>query len=190
MYAFLSSFIQYLLNPLLWVLICLLAIRYYYKNKHRALLYGILIFMFFSNWGIGNYVMRLWEYRTIGVDDIERPYDIGIVLGGYAFFDSGKPNADQLFYFGNQSINRLTQAVELYHLGKVKKLLLTGIITSNKTNEITRKKEMIQFLGRMGIDEEDIIMESAAQNTFQEAINVKRIDNEPNKGVTKNQLKL
>jgi len=83
--------------------------------------------------------MFAWEKRTIKVKAIQQPYDIGIVLGGYSKSTKQLLNDNRLLAL-NSSANRLTQAIELYKLGKKKHPRKCAFQQSNITNRNTRKR--------------------------------------------------
>lgn len=135
--------------------------------KKRSLYAALVMFLFFTNHFIYNEAIRLWEKETITADQITEPYDIGIVLGGFTSFQI-KPNHDR--YNFNERANRLTQALELYYEGNIKKILITGgsgtiLLRERRESTVTR-----DLLIKWGIPEEDIIIESASRNTRENAL--------------------
>ena len=165
MFYFLSKALLILLNPLVWT-ICLLVIgiRTKSKIKRKKCMWASMVLLFlFSNPVLIHYVQRLWEPETITVDDIEEPYDVGIVLSGYTKILLDRPNRDYFYYLAD-GYHRLLHSMELYKLEKIEKIMLSGRISSDNQDRKT-----IDFLVDHGIDRDDIILETASLNTHQSA---------------------
>ena len=63
--------------------------------------------------------MSAWEVPAINAQKISDPYDVGIVLGGsMRYYDQ---SVDRVVY--SSSVDRLLQALQLYHDKKIKKIL-------------------------------------------------------------------
>ncbi len=174
MFFILSKALSFLILPLNWVVGLLLFSLFSKKppRKRKSLLAAVILILFFSNHFIFNQIVRLWEVKTITADQIEEPYDIGILLGGYSNSQI-LPRSDRMNF--SNSANRFLNAYELYRTGRVKKLLLTGG-TSAVLQERPREAVLARdFLLRIGVPEEDIILEPEARNTFENAIFSKKI---------------
>lgn len=175
MFYLFSKILYFIIQPINWILLCLLIAFFSKKEKRkkRSLTIGLILFLFFTNHFIFNQVMRLWEVDTITTNQIEGDYDIGILLGGYTNIHI-EPYVDRHNF--SERANRFNNTLELYHKGKIKKILLTGgstaIIEKVMVNEAI---SVHQFLLTIGIPEEDIIIESAARNTYENALFTKKI---------------
>ncbi len=174
MFFILSKILYFLIQPINWV-IGLMAYSLFSKKparKRKALMWALILALLFTNRLLFNQVAKIWEVRTITADQIDEPYDIGILLGGYS---NGQilPQHDRM-NFSTRS-NRFLNAFELYKTGKVKKLLLTGgsgDLLQNAPGEAAKVKE---FLVRTGVPPEDIIVENESKNTWENAVNTKKI---------------
>jgi uncharacterized SAM-binding protein YcdF (DUF218 family) len=174
MFFIFSKILYFLLQPLNWV-VGLMLFSLFTKNKkrkRRAAIVAIALALFFSNHLIFNQVAKLWEMKTIKADEIAVPYDVGILLGGYAN-NHILPRHDRQNF--SSRANRFLNAYELYKSGKVKKLLLTGgtgeLIGNTRSEAVT----MREFLLRIGVPEEDIIVEGKSRNTHENAVFTKQI---------------
>jgi len=171
----LSKLLSFLINPLVWIIFCLLLARFLKKErwKKRSLTIGILLLLFFSNEYISNLAMYVWEERTITVQDIQQdiqePYDIGILLGGYSKITKQILDDNHLFLL-NSSASRLTQTIELYKLGKIKKLLLSGSSGDIFQKGVAEAENAKRYLIKLGVPETDIIIESKSRNTYENAL--------------------
>lgn len=171
MFFFLSKALLFLLNPLVWIGFFLSLGLFLKKEKwrKRSLQLCLAFLLFFSNSWISSLVLNAWETPPLLVSNMAAPYDIAIVLSGYAKLGYNLPNEQVLFPFAGAS-NRLHHAVELYKLGKVKKLLLSGGSGYVFDQEISESAEVKRYLLRIGIPESDIIVEPSSRNTRENAL--------------------
>jgi uncharacterized SAM-binding protein YcdF (DUF218 family) len=155
------------------------------KNKkgNRTLITGIILLVFFSNKFISNGIMNAWEPDFKAISSLSN-YKIGIVLTGVTNLD--KNTNDRTFF--NKGADRATHAMQLYKLGKIKKILITGGQGFNPTNPNTEAALLRDFMLIAGVDEGDIILEDQAKNTYQNAVFTKEILN--NLGYSENQKHL
>lgn len=174
MFFLLSKLLYFLIQPLNWV-IGLMAFALFAKKrerKRRALVAALVLTLFFTNRLIFNQVAKWWEMDTITADRIEQPYDIGILLGGYSNSQI-RPNHDRMNF--SCSSNRFLNAYELYRTGKIKKLLLTGGSGDLLQQQPSEAEEVRKFLLRIGVPAEDIIVEGASKNTWENAVFTKKL---------------
>lgn len=181
MFFILSKILFLFVQPINWVLGLLLfaLISKNPKRKKRALIWATIFFVFFTNRLIFNQFAKAWELKTITADQIQQPYDIGILLGGYSNSQI-RPNHDR-FNFSNRG-NRFLNAYQLYKTGKVKKLLLTGGTGDILQKNPSEAEEVQKFLLDVGVPASDIIIESKSRNTWENAIFTKQVldDKHPN----------
>jgi uncharacterized SAM-binding protein YcdF (DUF218 family) len=96
---------------------------------------------------------------------MQKNYDVAVVLGG--FTDLSKQPRDRVYL--NQGADRLMHALYLYRLGKVKKILASGgsgILNFKDAMEAERIREVLLTCH---MDPNDILMESSARNTYENA---------------------
>lgn len=122
--------------------------------------------VFFTNPLIVHIVVSAWEFETTAMDDIEEPFDVAIVLGG---FSRVIPAISDRLHLTDHP-NRLVNAIELYHSGKIDKILVSGgspkVIGSKPTDE----EPVRRFLLAAGLPPEDILMEAQSRNTHENAV--------------------
>jgi len=174
MFFVFSKILYFLLQPLNWVAGFLLFALFTQKNtrKRRAIWGAVILTLFFSNHLIFNQVAKGWEVKTITADEIETPFEIGILLGGYTN-NHIVPRLDRQ-NFSNHA-NRFLNAYELYKSGKVKKLLLTGGTGELIGNTRSEAESMHEFLLRIGVPDDDIIVEGKSRNTHENAVFTKQL---------------
>jgi len=164
MFFILSKILSFLIKPTFWILLLFIS-SLIFKNKRKKLIYITLFsFWFFGNGYIVDMVYRSWEVRTISVDEMEKTYDYGIVLGGF----SGYEHAIKRVEF-NECGDRLFSSIQLYKLGKIEKILISGG-NGQLINEGYMEADWSKnFLIDSGIPEEDIVIENKSRNTWENA---------------------
>mgnify|MGYP001202589768 CR=1 FL=1 len=174
MFFILSKILYFLIQPLNWVIGLMLFALFSKKpqRKRKTLLAAIILTFFFTNRFLYNQVIRLWEVETITAEQITQPFDIGILLGGYSNSHI-LPRHDRMNF--STRANRFLNAYELYRSGKIRKLLLTGGSGDLLQQQPSEALEMKKFLTRIGVPEEDIIIEPDSRNTYENAVFTKKI---------------
>ncbi|WP_194777397.1 YdcF family protein [Pararhodonellum marinum] len=162
MFFYLSQLLGFLVMPFT-IAILLTLVGVIWKNR-KVLWLGIILLLFFSNPFIANESMRIWEPDFVDFDDLP-DYEIGIVLTGVTNLNKTSP--DRTFF--NKGADRATHALQLYKLGKIKKILITGGQGFNPTNEQTEAQLLADFMVMAGVPIENILIENEAVNTRENA---------------------
>ncbi|MBL7874078.1 MAG: YdcF family protein [Cyclobacteriaceae bacterium] len=172
MFFLLSKTLNYLTMPL--VIICLLFLfSWVLKSKKKALLFkiGFALLLLFSNDFITNEVIRLWELPATPFQEIKKKYAIGILLTGVT---KGNMVPDDRVYF-HRGADRVTHTLQLYRLGIIDKILISGgsgSLTERRTKEAD---EIADALKLMGVAGEDLIIENESRNTHESAVATKKV---------------
>jgi uncharacterized SAM-binding protein YcdF (DUF218 family) len=168
----LGKIIILLLKPLYWVMALLLAGYFSRKpaRRKRLLISALLVFLIFSNPWIIKTLINAHQPPPVKLTP-GRNFGYGILLGGMSGWDFGY----QQGVFGEPS-DRYIQTFRLYKLGFIKKILITGgnatLLYKNPFREsLYLKQTMIE----MGIPEQDILTDPDSRNTYENAVNCKRI---------------
>ncbi|MCC6722720.1 MAG: YdcF family protein [Bacteroidia bacterium] len=168
---YLSKIAAIFFKPLIWILILLFFIWRVKNAKKKKYLIGVWIVftLFLTNIFIVNKFVERYEipFHPIAKGKI---YDCAIVLGGASAYDS----FSQRLQF-NESAERITEPVLLYKNKKVRKLLFTGGSASVFPPYEKEAKYVRKFWIEMGIDTNDIIIETESRNTAENAKFVKKI---------------
>ncbi len=170
MFFILSKILTYLFHPVVW-LVVLLALALFHRNaktRKRSLWAGFVVLLLFSNTFIVNKIAAMWAIDPVPVT---QKYDVGVVLGGSTATYEKQYN--RVTYKGN--IDRLLQAVEMYRRRKIKKILVTGAAGNLLYPHIKEAKLLRAFLLDIGIPKRDILMDTLAENTHQNAVYTKII---------------
>jgi uncharacterized SAM-binding protein YcdF (DUF218 family) len=165
MFFILSKVLFFLIRPINWIVFCLLFGLFSKKEKRRRrfLWFGTGMLLFFTNPFFANLIMQAWEVPSPAVRELAS-YEVGIVLGGYVHYNSSAPE-DRLNL--NERPNRLIQAIQLYHSGKIKKILLSGAAGTILDPRLEEDPQLTGFLMEAGIPEQDIWVEPRSKNTFE-----------------------
>lgn len=163
MFFYLSQFLSFLAMPL--TIIILFILLGAITKRKKILWIGIVLLLFFSNQFISNKAMQLWEPDFKAFATLPE-YEMGIVLTGVT--NLSKASIDRTFF--NKGADRATHALQLYKLGKIRKILITGGQGLNPTNPNTEAELLRDFMVMAGVDENDILVENKAKNTHENAM--------------------
>lgn len=166
MFFYLSQFLSFLALPLTIILILIIGGAVFLRKTwgKRSLWTGISLLLFFTNPFLSNKAMLAWEPEFKSFDTIENR-EIGIVLTGVT--NLSKTAYDRTFF--NKGADRITHALQLYRMGKIKKILITGGQGLNPVNPQSEAELLQRFLIMAGMPESDILIENQSKNTAQNA---------------------
>lgn len=119
----------------------------------------------FSNDFVTNEIVMLWELPATPISEIKKEYAIGIVLTGVT---KGNMTPDDRVYF-QRGADRVTHALQLYKLGKIKKILISGGSGSLLERSRQEADEIADALRLMSVPNSDIIIENQSRNTHESA---------------------
>jgi uncharacterized SAM-binding protein YcdF (DUF218 family) len=175
MFFFLSKTLSYLTMPMVIIVACLVLSAIIRKPTWKKWLFrtGLGLLLFCSNGFIANEAIGAWETPGTPFNEIHKTYEWGILLTGVA-----KPETeprDRVHF--NRAVDRATHTVQLYKLGLIKKVLVSG--GSGRLIDIGEHEadELAEALIMMGIPKEDIVTENKSRNTHDSAVEVKKILN-------------
>ena len=103
-----------------------------------------------------------------------KTYQYGIVLGGFSYWDWERNRPE----FGGNA-DRLTEGIQLYHKGIIRKLIIASdgsiIQREDPTKQSGNPAAMTDYLVRLGIPRQDIILETKATTTHENAVFIKSL---------------
>ncbi|GAB4124796.1 MAG: hypothetical protein OHK0045_02500 [Raineya sp.] len=151
--------------PLTWILACLLLSVFLKKasKKKRFFRIGLGLLLFFTNPFFINEGLLAWEIPPTKINALAK-YDVGIILTGIS--NAQKEPKDRLYL--NKGGDRLIHTLQLYKMGKIKKILISG--GHFFENDIHEGKEIKNILVLAGVAESDIILEDKSLNTRENAL--------------------
>jgi uncharacterized SAM-binding protein YcdF (DUF218 family) len=173
MFFILSKTLNYIAQPLVIICVFLLLSIFLKSIKWKKWYFRISIIslFFFSNDFICNEVVRWWEIPATPIASLQKKYEYGILLTGVA---KSEMEPDDRVYIG-RGADRVTHTVQLYKLGVIKKILISGgngKLKAVKRQEADVLSDLIQMLG---VPSTDILIENQSRNTHESAVEVNRL---------------
>ncbi len=173
MFFVLSKVLQYLVQPIVIVTLLLglgLIIRKTPWNRF-FLIAGFSLLLIFSNQFLANEVMTWWELPSKPYSAI-RNYDAAVMLTGIAVAKSNGPDDRVYLYLG---ADRLNHTVELYKLGKVKKIIVSGGIGYLDREVVPEAIRLKRLMTLMGVPDSVVFVDHSSDNTYENALESKRL---------------
>ncbi|WP_018478538.1 YdcF family protein [Pontibacter roseus] len=167
MFFVLSKVLQYLLMPILWIVVLLLLAIFLKSARVRRvyLVSATVLLLLFSNPFLANLTMRAWEYSPVPVTEVS-DYDVAIILTGVTSWNSLAPDRIHT----HKGADRFLHPLQLYRLGKVEKFLITGGTGTIAMDRRPEAEMLKEILLQAGVPEDDIITETRSMNTRENAI--------------------
>jgi uncharacterized SAM-binding protein YcdF (DUF218 family) len=180
MFFILSKTLYFIFLPLPWIT-ALFIYSLFSKNKKRKFLcfkIGLVLLIFFSNRFIVNEALLAWEIEPVIFSEVKN-YNVGIVLTGVT--NSRQTIRDRVNF--DKGADRVLHTIQLYRLGKIKKILITGGSGLLNGDSITEAEDLAKVFLMCGIPKQDLILENKSVNTRENALFTKElIDHENLKG--------
>ena len=160
-----------LLRPLIWILIVFTVglITKKHSRKRKLVVASFIMLLLFTNPFLFRVMAKLYEKKPVLLHSNEK-YEAGILLGGFVSYN-GKTNAA---YF-NPAADRFIETALLYKTGHIGKVIISagnGYVTKNDFEEATFAKDRLVDLG---VHTEDIYTDVLSRNTYENAVNSKKI---------------
>ena len=171
MFYVLSKTIDVLLMPLTLVFMTLIY-AFFTKNKVRGrrVFVGVLGLLYLMSSPIFvNQLLIWWEYKGKTPSEISKTYEVGVLLtGGMAKAETWQPP----HIWVGVNFDRAAQAFQLYRAGKIRKILISGgqgRISGSETGG-SEGRGIRQYLIASGVPASDVLLESKARNTHENAL--------------------
>jgi len=167
MFFYISQLFSFLIMPFnICLTFILLGLVFKRKRWGKILLpAGIILLLFFSNGYIANLVMHNWEPQPKELSSLPS-YELGIVLTGVT--NINMLPKDRTYF--TRGADRATHTVQLYKMGKIKKILITGGLGYDPVHPLSEAESLRDFMIWAGVTETDIITETKAVNTRENAL--------------------
>ena len=173
MFFLFSKLLDFLLLPLLWVLVLLVA-ALLTKQPHRQRQYlaaGLALLLLLTNPALSNEALRAWELRAVPLAALPRRADAAVLLSGITAVDKAPPDR---VYLG-EGADRLTNALWLWRAGRVRRIIVAGGSGSVMTKTHSEAQELATLLRLAGVPGSAIVLEDHSRNTHENALNVKAL---------------
>jgi uncharacterized SAM-binding protein YcdF (DUF218 family) len=167
-FFYLSKTIAFLAMPLTLMAICWLGylILKSGKWKKRALYAALSLSFLFTNNFLAQELMRWWEVPPTPIEEISGDYMVGVVLTGVALTDR---ELNDRVYFA-RGADRIVNALQLYKEGIIRKVLITGGTGRISDVGFPEAEALADFLRLAGVPSGDILLETKANNTYENAL--------------------
>lgn len=165
MFFFLSKLLIFLLRPLTWALLLLLAAALVRAGRWRRRCFwaAFAVLYLFGNGWLFQQVIRQYEYPPT---TLEGDFDAAIILGG--FLGIPEDSSLQVTEF-TEAADRLTAPLALYQQDRLDYLLLTGG-SSQVLYTLPSEADMAaRYLRDMQIPDTAILRETRSRNTYENA---------------------
>lgn len=161
--------ISLLINPVTYI-VFLLLLGFVLRPKvwkRGCFILATVFFLLFSNAALYRWAAESWykEYDKPLAEN--KTYAYGIVLGGYSYWDWKRDRPEF-----SAIADRLLEGIRLYNQGRIRKLVLAsdGSIIAGKEGSLQgNATSMEQYLSYLGMPPEDVILETQANNTWENA---------------------
>ncbi|MCX8491698.1 MAG: YdcF family protein [Cyclobacteriaceae bacterium] len=120
---------------------------------------------------MSNEIILLWEVPPTPFADLKKKYMYGIVLTGVG---KSKMEPTDRMYF-SRGADRVTHTLQLYKLGFIQKILVSGGNGNLYTVQKQEADEMAEVLVLMGVPKKDIVVENTSRNTHESALEVPKM---------------
>jgi uncharacterized SAM-binding protein YcdF (DUF218 family) len=172
MFFVLSKILFYLLMPATWIAACLFYAVFSKKpqRKKTALILSLVLFLFFGNSLLVGKISYWWEPQPIKISELP-DYELGIVLTGVVNLEM-EPR-DRVYF--HKGADRALHAIQLYKLGKLKKILITGGTGKVTGEKISEARELRKVFLMCGVPDSVLILETESRNTRENAIFSKQV---------------
>ncbi len=126
--------------------------------------------VFFSNPFVFYEFMRAWEPKAKFKSELKQSYDYGILLTGMITYDT---KYERINF--KSSSDRLWQTIDLYQEGYLKKIIIVGGSGEVFNQEFKESAILKDYLIKLGIPSEDILIETNSRNTYENAVETAKI---------------
>ncbi|MCP6762595.1 MAG: YdcF family protein [Fischerella sp. CENA71] len=183
MFLYLSKLLPLFFYPLGLASICLVVALFMVWKRPRtaaiAMILALLILLLSSNAWIANLMVRSLEWQYLPPAQLPNTEAIVVLGGATKPALSPRPGVDL-----NEAGDRIIYAAQLYRQKKAPVIILSGGRIDWEDNQgFAESEDMVQVLTSIGVPPEVLIQESQSLNTYQNAVNVKKILD--NRGIRK-----
>jgi uncharacterized SAM-binding protein YcdF (DUF218 family) len=171
----LSKFLDWLLSPLSWALLLILAGALLRRRARLAWALAALaaaVLVLFSTEPVAS---RLQRHAERGARSTFRPdvvYDAIVVLGGMVDRAASRASGETEF---DSEVDRILRAYELLRAGRARAVLLSAGLLFPEPGDVPEADRLAAKLVQWGIPPGQIVVEASSRNTRENAIESSRI---------------
>lgn len=163
-----SKILDCITSPTVWIVTCFI-LGWCFRNekiRKRFFLAGLILLLTLTNPFIVNHLLQWWEIPPRNTSQMREHYNVGIVLGGSMRYYNNETN--RIVY--GSSVDRILQAIQLYHDKKIDKILLSGGSGYVMYKDWKEAAWLSQLLYKCCVPPEDVIIENESRNTYENAL--------------------
>ena len=164
-------------SPAFYVFLLIVAAwlcRHHKRWKWTFAALALFFALFFSLEPIYEIAAKKWSEGYPWSVPKGKTYQYGIVLGGFSYWDWERNRPE----FGGNA-DRLTEGIQLYRQGIIRKLIIASdgsiIQREDPAKQSGNPQAMTDYLIRLGIPRQDIILETKATTTHENAVFIKKL---------------
>lgn len=173
MFFLLSKLLDFLLLPVLWLMVLLLAALLTRRPARRRawLLAALGLLVVGTNNALVNEALLAWELPPVRLRELPARADAAVLLTGIT--SVSKSPHDRVYL--HEGADRLTNALWLWRAGRVRHILVTGGSGAMLQKAHTEAADLITLLHLAGVPDSVIIKEDQSRNTRENALFTRRI---------------
>lgn len=171
----LSKILDWLLAPLTWGLLLLVAAALLRRSPRRAwtlAILGVATIVLFALPPVSNRIERVAERRARSTFRPDVTYDAVIVLTGMVDADAARLTGDVELLEG---ADRIVRGFELLRAGRARHVLVSGGLVKPQPGDIPEADRLAAKLVAWGIAPDRIVVDASSRNTRENAIESARI---------------
>lgn len=171
MFFIISKTLEFLLSPIVWITITFLVGGIVKRSQLRRYIFlmGFTLLYVFTNSFLVNEVFLFWEAKAVPVNSISN-YSMAIVLTGVT--TERRDSKDKVHF--ERGADRLLHTVQLYRLGKIRKVMISGGSGSLDQVSMSEALQLKKVFNICGVPDSSIIIEETSRNTHESALNAKK----------------
>ncbi|MEP0367165.1 MAG: YdcF family protein [Cyclobacteriaceae bacterium] len=166
MFFVISKVLNFVTAPLTWIVAGFLV--GVFKKKPWMIHISLVVLIVLSNPLLSRIALEKWQYPPVDKANLQL-FDVAIVLTGMT--KTNMSQADQLHF--SDGADRMTEAIDLYKIGNVRKILISGGSGTLLYDEIESNK-LKEFAITCGVKSNDVIVEAESRNTYENAFYSKK----------------
>ena len=173
MFFLLSKLLDFVLLPVLWLLVLLAAALLTQRPTWRRnlLRLALLLLVLGTNNALLNEALLVWELPPVRLENLPRHADAAVLLTGIT--SVSKSPHDRVYL--HEGADRLTNALWLWRAGRVRHILVSGGSGAMMKKAHTEAADLITLLHLAGVPDSVIIKEDCSRNTRENALFTKQI---------------
>ncbi|SHK51794.1 YdcF family protein [Hymenobacter psychrotolerans] len=173
MFFLLSKLLDFLLLPVLWLMVLLLAAWLTRRPARRRawLLAALALLVVSTNTALVNEALLAWELPPVRLRELPARADAAVLLTGIT--SVSKSPHDRVYL--HEGADRLTNALWLWRAGRVRHILVSGGSGAMLQKAHTEAADLITLLHLAGVPDSVIIKEDQSRNTRENALFTQRI---------------